>query len=547
MDERGASTKEQCTTEGIKRGRKQASFGRSWKNVKAKARSRVEYHYFTRYACLLLLPILLAVGVMTHMLITDYEEQTRQRVLTALDNVLDNLDAEITHLSNTTMQTAANPVFKNSYAKELPDAFESIRDTLENIMSSNRLFTQGSVAFYSASTPSIFYTEMGTFNEDYFRFYELDNNSTVSIRTVLENTQYMRILPYHALHTYYATVPALDVVYALTGQPGSFMIYSIPEAKMHELLVQQAYHPQEVYLLNANGNRLYPINLEKTAALDTMRAMIHEDMVNETVALADGRELLLVRSPLSGMYLAYVLSEDELFGNVEELSMLLYSAIAFIGLLGALLILVLSFWNARPIREILYLTERLSPVDEEVMDEAALDRIQSILIRLYQDQTARPEQPPLAEQAEAVMAQSPDADLLMDMEEEPAAQDSPQRGAEYDLVRQIMAFVDQHEEDGTLTVSLLAQVFQLEISNLSHQFKNRTGYALSDYLNARKLDVACAKLRDTRLPVAVIAEKLGYTHASSFIRMFKKVYGITPTQFRAEAQAVVSPHPGSEE
>lgn len=76
----------------------------------------------------------------------------------------------------------------------------------------------------------------------------------------------------------------------------------------------------------------------------------------------------------------------------------------------------------------------------------------------------------------------------------------------------------------------------MEISNLSHQFKNRTGYALSDYLNARKLDAACTKLRDTNQSVASIAESLGYAHASSFIRMFKKVYGMTPTQFRVEAQ-----------
>jgi len=113
------------------------------------------------------------------------------------------------------------------------------------------------------------------------------------------------------------------------------------------------------------------------------------------------------------------------------------------------------------------------------------------------------------------------------------------------LVRQVLAFIDQHQEDGTLNVSMLADAFGLEISNLSHQFKNRTGYSLSDYLNARKLDVACTKLRDTELSVAAIAASLGYAHASSFIRMFKKVYGITPTQFRLEAR---QPHlPPSEE
>jgi len=513
-----------------------------------RARRKIEYHSMLRYTFFLLLPILTVMYMTSSIMLSNYEEEAHQRLYTAIGHVLNNFDAEVTHLYNTTTQTAANPLFRNGQNKDLPREFESLRDTLENIMSSNRLFTQGSVSFYSATTPSLYYTEMGTFNEDYFRFYELDNGATVSIRTVLENTEYMRILPYHNIHAYYASVPSLDVIYALPGQPGSFMIYSIPETKMKELLVQDTFRPQEVYLLNAAGNKLFPLNLEKTEALDVLRDMLDEEMNNEIVDLRDGRELVMVQSPLSGFCLAYVISRTEIFGSVQDMNLLLWGALIFIAVLGAGLATVISFWNARPIREILFLTERLSPDSPAPKEEVALDRIRTILIQLYADREPHSQTsadmvlPPVEEK---ILPESTDADLLLDAQEDvpPAMQET--QISESLLVRQVLAFIDQHQEDGTLNVSMLADAFGLEISNLSHQFKNRTGYSLSDYLNARKLDVACTKLRDTELSVAAIAASLGYAHASSFIRMFKKVYGITPTQFRLEAR---QPHlPPSEE
>lgn len=229
---------------------------------------------------------------------------------------------------------------------------------------------------------------------------------------------------------------------------------------------------------------------------------------------------------------------------------MLYGAIAFIAVLGALLITVLSFWNARPIREILFLTERLVPEDSRNPDEAGMDRMRAILMQLYasrQEKGTPAAGEPEPEYGIPVMPESPDADLLLTPDENPLPSAGMEHLSEYDLVRQVMAFIELHQDESILNVSMLADRFGMEISNLSHQFKNRTGYALSDYLNARKLDVACTKLRSTRMSVASIAESLGYSHASSFIRMFKRVYGITPTQFRGEAQADPLPESESDE
>ena len=49
--------------------------------------------------------------------------------------------------------------------------------------------------------------------------------------------------------------------------------------------------------------------------------------------------------------------------------------------------------------------------------------------------------------------------------------------------------------------------------------------------------VAYELLRTKDLSVTEISERLGYAHPSSFIRMFKKIHGVTPTLYREQSRA----------
>ena len=71
-------------------------------------------------------------------------------------------------------------------------------------------------------------------------------------------------------------------------------------------------------------------------------------------------------------------------------------------------------------------------------------------------------------------------------------------------------------------------------SNLSHQFKRATGKTLSSYIAEHKVRLAREFLETTDMDVMQIGERLGYTHSSSFIRMFHRVEGVTPMQYREE-------------
>ena len=52
------------------------------------------------------------------------------------------------------------------------------------------------------------------------------------------------------------------------------------------------------------------------------------------------------------------------------------------------------------------------------------------------------------------------------------------------------------------------------------------------YLKALRLEKACELLGTTYLSVKEIAVQVGLNDASHFVRDFKKVYGLTPTQHR---------------
>jgi AraC-like DNA-binding protein len=52
-----------------------------------------------------------------------------------------------------------------------------------------------------------------------------------------------------------------------------------------------------------------------------------------------------------------------------------------------------------------------------------------------------------------------------------------------------------------------------------------------------RLDAATELLRDTSLPVTLIAENVGYTSEAAFSRAFKHRYGTPPARWRRDIQA----------
>ncbi len=78
----------------------------------------------------------------------------------------------------------------------------------------------------------------------------------------------------------------------------------------------------------------------------------------------------------------------------------------------------------------------------------------------------------------------------------------------------------------------VADLVCLSPKYLSRLFKEKTGVGFNDYRIGIKMEKAGEILRESGLTVNEISYRLGYRNMESFIRMFKKVKGLTPTEFR---------------
>lgn len=87
------------------------------------------------------------------------------------------------------------------------------------------------------------------------------------------------------------------------------------------------------------------------------------------------------------------------------------------------------------------------------------------------------------------------------------------------------------------TLESLAKEFNISTSSLSHLFKEITGLSVMRYLQSCRMASAKSYLANSSLSVGEIVEKCGFSDNSNFCRLFKKVNGLSPMEFRKKYQA----------
>ena len=97
--------------------------------------------------------------------------------------------------------------------------------------------------------------------------------------------------------------------------------------------------------------------------------------------------------------------------------------------------------------------------------------------------------------------------------------------------QQIMTYIDTHIYSMT-NLSELSVQFGYNYTYISSLFKKTTGNTLLDYYRKRKLTIAQALLNEGKFTIGKIAEKLGYSSPFAFSAAFKKMYGISPKNYK---------------
>jgi AraC family transcriptional regulator len=86
-----------------------------------------------------------------------------------------------------------------------------------------------------------------------------------------------------------------------------------------------------------------------------------------------------------------------------------------------------------------------------------------------------------------------------------------------------------------LSLGTLAQQAGLSPYHFARLFRHTTGQSPHQFVLCRRVETARRLLRETDLPLVLVAAKSGFADQSHFTRVFKRVIGITPGAYRAGA------------
>lgn len=101
------------------------------------------------------------------------------------------------------------------------------------------------------------------------------------------------------------------------------------------------------------------------------------------------------------------------------------------------------------------------------------------------------------------------------------------------IIMQAIRYIQRNTGEH-LTAADVAEHMGFSRSYFSSYFKQKLGFPVSDFIMRCKMEEAKQLLRYTNRPVSIISSYLCFSSQSHFQSAFKKLYGITPLQYRRD-------------
>lgn len=107
----------------------------------------------------------------------------------------------------------------------------------------------------------------------------------------------------------------------------------------------------------------------------------------------------------------------------------------------------------------------------------------------------------------------------------------PLKSEKYRRVYAIVRYMTENYRD-IHTLQDLCRVFYLDKFYLCHVFKEVTGLTVKEYLNAVRVKRAAELLISGGRSITAVSQDVGYESVTHFGRVFRKLMGTSPTQYR---------------
>lgn len=110
------------------------------------------------------------------------------------------------------------------------------------------------------------------------------------------------------------------------------------------------------------------------------------------------------------------------------------------------------------------------------------------------------------------------------------------KGDKSKYVMEAMEYIAKHYSDNELSISLVAESLGISEGHLSHIFKKETDYTITAYLTQYRIHMAMKLLSDCRYKIYEVTEMVGYRDITYFSSTFKKMVGISPSEYQDRSQ-----------
>ncbi len=121
-------------------------------------------------------------------------------------------------------------------------------------------------------------------------------------------------------------------------------------------------------------------------------------------------------------------------------------------------------------------------------------------------------------------------------EQDVLSHSSIRKGEKSKYVTEALNYIKEHYGEYDISVRKIAGSLGLSEGHLSHIFKKETDYTINAYITRYRIRSAMKLLQNCRYKVYEVAEMVGYKDITYFSTIFKKIAGVTPSEYQDRSQ-----------
>ena len=109
-------------------------------------------------------------------------------------------------------------------------------------------------------------------------------------------------------------------------------------------------------------------------------------------------------------------------------------------------------------------------------------------------------------------------------------------------VRAAITYITETYSDNSLSIGRVAETLGVSDGHISRLFKSELDISINNYITRLRIRRAMDMLRDVQVKVYEVAEHVGYVDIAYFSNTFKKLAGISPSEYQANGLRCLSDH-----